>query len=412
MSTPADIPFDGTATAPRVLTRSRAETPTASARYTSVDVTTRDAILDLKDAWQRLEQISEGSAVFQSFDLCLPWLDAYVFGEAPTHQAHVLAFYNQAGAMIALAPFAQKMSGLVSMAEWIGDPLVQYGDILMDPAADRKALRTVLSDVLGSWRVGGMHLRNVREDSRIAQVLDLSTTAVGEAREAALADFTQFDDVEGYFATFSKRSKKNRKTKRRKLAEKGELSFDVVKAGPEGAEYCALALKWKIAWLAERGLSSRAFMDSRALAALQDACGRESDHNPIHLFIQRVDGEPVAIEVGLLGPLGNAAFMGTYDPAYETLSAGKVQMESSVIHGFDEGWAGYDMLAPMSEYKQSWSNRTVGVADHIIPSGMFGLIYRDGYLRGARPLMKKIWNALPASLRTMALRKGGGLAAL
>lgn len=83
MSTPADIPFAGTATAPRVLTRSRAETPTASTRYASVEVTTRDAVMDLKDEWQRLEQISEGSAVFQSFDLCLPWLDAYVFGDAP-----------------------------------------------------------------------------------------------------------------------------------------------------------------------------------------------------------------------------------------------------------------------------------------------------------------------------------------
>ncbi|MBO6675687.1 MAG: GNAT family N-acetyltransferase [Rhizobiales bacterium] len=412
MSTPADIPFAGTATAPRVLTRSRAETPTASTRYASVEVTTRDAVMDLKDEWQRLEQISEGSAVFQSFDLCLPWLDAYVFGDAPTHQAHVLAIYNQAGTMVALAPFAQKISGLVNMAEWIGDPLVQYGDILMDPAADRMALRAVLSDALGSWRVGGLHLRNVREDSRIAQVLDLSTTAVGEARVAALADFTQFDDVEGYFATFSKRSKKNRKTKRRKLAEQGELSFDVVKAGAEGADYCALALKWKIAWLAERGLSSRAFMDARALGALQEACSRQSDHNPIRLFVQRVDDEPVAIEIGLLGPLGNAAFMGTYDPAYENLSAGKVQMESSVMHGFDDGWAGYDMLAPMSDYKQSWSNRTVSVADHIVPTGMLGLIYRDGYLRGARPLMKMLWNALPSSVRALVLRKGGGLAAL
>lgn len=383
-----------------------------TAGYRAVDLTTREAILAIQADWQALERVSKGSAVFQAFDVCLPWLEAYVFGDAPTHRAHILALYDDADTLVALAPFAEKTTGLVNMAEWIGEPLVQYGDILMDPRCDRVAVRKALISKLDAWTVNGLHLRNVRADSRIMQVLDLSHAQIGETREAALADFTSFDDPEAYFATFSKRSQKNRRKKRRALGERGVLSFETVKAGHEAEMLCDLALEWKRRWLAERGLSSRAFLDPRALATLKAAVGRESQSNPLRLFVQKVDDRPVAIEIGLVGPLGSAAFMGTYDPDFENASPGKVQMESAIIQGFEEGWPAYDMLAPMSEYKQSWSNSTVGVADYMVPSGLLGIAYRDAFLRCARPAMKAVWNMLPPPVRTFVLRKCGGLASL
>lgn len=386
--------------------RSRSATM-AQKVYRAVDVNTRDAILALQSDWHRLEALSQGSVVFQAFDLCMPWLDAYVFCAAPTHRAHVLTFHDDAGTIIAIAPFAQRLSSLLTMAEWIGEPLVQYGDILMDPRCDLLALRKALTRVLGTWTVNGMHLRNVREDSAVIRVLNLGASRLGESRQAALAQLSDFPSADAYFDTFSKRSRQNRRKKRRTLEKEGALSFEVVPAGPKAAGLMTMALGWKMTWLAERGLSSRAFMDPRALDTLRTIVARQSPCNPFTLFVQKIDGRPVAIEVGLVGPHGNAAFMGTYDPALEALSAGKVQMESSIIHGHDAGWAAYDMLAPMSDYKRSWSTRTLDVADYMVPLGVAGLVYRDGWLRGLRPLLRRLWDALPARLRAIALRKSG-----
>ncbi|MFK7791375.1 MAG: GNAT family N-acetyltransferase, partial [Devosiaceae bacterium] len=341
--------------------------------YRGVDINTRDALVAIAKDWQRLEVLSEGSTVFQSYDVCLPWLDAYVFCDAPTHRAHVLAFYNENGTMIALAPFAQRIKGMATMAEWIGEPLVQYGDLLMEPTCDVDALRKSLNALLSSWTVSGLHLRNVRADARIHSVLQMEKSAIGEPREAGIIDLSAFESAEAYFDTFSKRSKKNRKKKRRVLDEMGSLTFKTVEAGEEAEALCQKALEWKLTWLAERGFSSRAFMDSRALACLKAACGRKSAHNPIRLFVQSLDDRPIAIEIGLVGSQGNAAFMGTYDPQFETQSAGKVQMESSIMHGFESNWPSYDMLAPMSEYKESWSNKRIGVADYMMPTGLGGL---------------------------------------
>lgn len=377
------------------------------AAYRGVDLNTRQEILAIQDKWQRLELACSGSTVFQAFDLCLPWLDAYVFCDTPTHRAHVLAFYDDAGTLVALAPFAQRIDGFMTMAEWIGEPLVQYGDMLMRPGCDLQRLRRALSDLLGSWTVSGMHLRNVRDDARVHQLLDLDKARLGETREAGMVDLTKYEDSDSFFNSFSAKSKKNQRKKRRVLSERGTLRHRALPAGREAEDLCDLAIRWKVAWLTERGLSSRAFMDARALQCLRDVCGRKSAENPIQVFVQTLDEEPIAIEIGLVGAQGNAAFMGTYRPDMESLSPGKVQMGSTISHGFEQGWETYDMLAPMSAYKESWCNHRVGVADYMMPTGLDGLAYRDVWLRRLRPASKALWYALPASVRGLALRKGG-----
>ena len=391
--------------------RPSAQSKATAQRYRAQLVSDRDSILALETDWQALTIRSSGSVAFQAFDLCLPWLDAYAFGSDPTHHAHILAIYD-ADELVGLVPLAVRRDGPVALAEWVGDPLIQYGDVLLDADCDAKAVRACLAEALKQWPLAGLLLRNVRADARVHQLLDLPGHTLGETRQAAIADLTGFGSAEDYFATFSKRSRQNRRKKRNALAKRGELSFEVVEAGPQAAELCDLALDWKLAWLAARGLSSRAFMDARALKTLKASIARSSVANPMTLFVQKVDGKPAAIEIGLTGSHGNIAFMGTYDPAYEALSAGKVQMESSILHGFEAGWAGYDMLAPMTGYKESWSTMTVDVVDYLVASSPAAWIYREGFLKIMRPTMKCIWLALPASLRSTLLRSGGGLAVL
>lgn len=377
----------------------RAETP-----YRATSVSSRQEILALAESWKTLEASTQGTTVFQAFDICFPWMTAYVFCENPSHQARIITIYDEADRLIALVPLSIRKRGIIHMAEWIGEPLIQYGDMLMDPIADKNALRQAITNSIKSWSVDGLYLRNVRADSRIASVLELSHANLNSGRVAAIADLARFDSAEGYFDSFSKRSRKTRRRKRRDMDALGTLSLECIKAGPRAVELCDLALEWKKTWLEERGLSSRAFLNSQALEALRDMVGRESDSNPLQLFVQHLNGAPVAIEVSLVSKEGCASFIGTYDPAFEELSPGKVQMESTILYGYEQGWPAYDMLAPMSEYKQSWSNYTVDVADYMLPSSLLGTAFRDAYLRGLRPAVKSLFLALPAGLRARLIR--------
>lgn len=389
--------------ATKSLSRTKAESQSAPT-YRAVTVRTRKEVLALAGGWRSLEKRSEGTTVFQAFDICLPWMMAYIFCDEPCYQARIITIYDNADTLMALVPLTIRKRGSIHMAEWIGEPLIQYGDMLLDPAADTGILRKVITSTIKSWSVDGMYLRNVRADSRIASVLKLDHGRLGGVREAAIADLSRFDRVEGYFDSFSKRSRKTRRRKRRDMEQQGSLSLECVKAGAEAVKLCDLALDWKKIWLEERGLSSRAFLNAKALEALRAMVGRESDGNPLQLFVQKLNGTPVAIEVSLVGSEGCASFIGSYDPAFEELSPGKVQMESTIQYGYEQGWPVYDMLAPMSEYKQSWSNCTVEVADYMLPSSLLGIAFRDAYLRGLRPAVKALFMALPAGLRARLIR--------
>jgi CelD/BcsL family acetyltransferase involved in cellulose biosynthesis len=384
----------------------------AQTGYRTATVSSRAEVLALAGDWRNLEKSSQGTTVFQAFDICLPWLTAYVFADQSSHQARIITVYDESGALIALVPLAIRKRGVIHMAEWIGEPLIQYGDMLMDPGADRAALRTVINHTVESWSVDGLYLRNVRADSRIADVLELSVgpdadpthARLNDDRVTAIADLKRFDSAEAYFDSFSKRSRKTRRRKRRDMEALGALSLERVKAGPRAVELTDLALNWKKAWLAERGLSSRTFLDVKALETLRTTVGRESDGNPFQLFVQKLNDVPVAIEISLVSGEGCASFIGTYDPSYDEMSPGKVQMESTIRYGYEQGWPAYDMLAPMSEYKQSWSNTTVDVADYMLPSSLLGMAYRDAFLRGLRPATKALFLALPANLRSRLIR--------
>lgn len=385
--------------------------PLALPAYQATTISSWTDILALAGAWRSLEKRSEGTTVFQAYDLCLPWLMTYVFADQSSYQARIITVYDEADTLIALAPLTIRRRGLTQMAEWIGEPLIQYGDMLMEPRANQAALRRIIEQIIESWSVDGLFLRNVRADSRIAGVLglgaDLDHAHINDVREAAIADLTHFQSAEGYFESFSKRSRKTRRRKRRDMEALGTLSLENVKAGPRAVELTDLALEWKKSWLEARGLSSRAFLDAKALEALRAMVGRQSDDNPLQLFVQKLNDVPVATEISLVSEEGCASFIGTYDPAFDELSPGKVQMESTIRYGYEKGWPAYDMLAPMSEYKQSWSNHTVDVADYMLPSSFMGRMFRDGYLRGLRPAAKALFLALPAGLRGRLIRSTG-----
>ncbi|MEM1289068.1 MAG: GNAT family N-acetyltransferase [Pseudomonadota bacterium] len=372
-------------------------------RYTVEELTHRDDVLRLKEEWRALEKSSFGSVAFQSFRFCLHWLDNYAYANDATHEPKIAAVREPGGRLMALAPWAEKRGGLVRLAEWIGEPLLQYGDILLHPSAEKGAVRRALSDAMGRWAIHGLHLRNVRDDSRIRQVLDLDGGAVGQARQAAFCDMTQYADAEAYFQGFSRSSRKTRRLKRRRLEERGELTFEHLPAGPEAQKIYKTALAWKKAWLEKQGLSSRAFQDDKALAMLEAMTADQASDNPIHVYALYLDQQPISVEISFADAGAVMAFMGMYDPDFEALSPGKIQMESSIRLGFDEGWKGYDLLAPMADYKASWTNTQVGLMDYLLASTVSGLVYKHAFLGVIRPSAKAALMALPTKLRSKIL---------
>ena len=98
-------------------------------------------------------------------------------------------------------------------------------------------------------------------------------------------------------------------------------------------------------------------------------------------------GERVAaIEIGFLHARHYYRYLGAFDWDLHDVSPGKVQMEMTVCWLIDNGIATYDLLAHPSAYKDSWSNRIVGLKTYAITrTWRAASMPTVGYQRSAQP---------------------------
>ncbi|MEM6665683.1 MAG: GNAT family N-acetyltransferase [Pseudomonadota bacterium] len=369
--------------------------------YTFRDVLSQAEFETLAHDWRALEGLSGSVHAFQSHGWCRVWLEEHVFCDQPDYQSRVVAVRRPDGALAAVFPFCQRVGSSMAMVEWLGEPLIQYGDILLHPGANHAAVRTALMTAIEGWPVvGGLRLGKVRADAQVHAILDLKNAAVAAQQEAAIVDLSTYTTFDDYQATQSGRSRKNRRKRRRQLAERGEVTFDVLTPGPQAHAACNQALEWKLAWLDARGLTSRAFADKRALACLHSMS--DAPDSGLVVFRLSVDGKPVAIEVSFQDGDNIYAYLGSYDESLDYLGVGKMQMEDTIAHAIANGMQSYDLLAPMCEYKECWSNRRVAVQDYAVPLDLGGAIYVHGYLRTLRPLARKAYDNAPLPLKRAA----------
>lgn len=377
-----------------------------AATYTMATVADRADFAALAADWKALEAACGTATVFQTYDWCALWLDAFAFCDAPNYRARIATVRDETGRLIVVFPLCLKARGFVTFAEWIGQPLCQYGDILLAPGVDLPSVRAALARSTDVWTdVSGFRLRKVRADSNLGRLITLDRYVIGVPEEAAIlntSDFTTFDD---FLATQSSRARKHRRSKRRKLETVGPVAFDVLEPGPAAAAACETAIAWKLDWLNAHNTSSRMFSNPTALNAFRAMAADTGRDSGFRAFVLRAGDTPVAIECSFVAKGSVYAFLGAFDPDLDTLSVGKLQMEDTVRHVFEAGHKHYDLFAPITDYKESWSSSRVGVTEYAVPLDLPGLVYVNGYIRGLRPLAKWAYDHVPETVRTTLIEK-------
>lgn len=375
--------------------------PVAVADHYSVAVVSdRADFLALEEDWKALERDCGALTAFQTFDWCAKWLETCAFTAHARAKPRIATMRDETGRLVCIFPLCLTRRGPVSFAEWIGQPLIQYGDILLSRSADLHAVRSTLAQSAGMWAdISGFRLRKVRDDSAIASLIHLDRYRIGASEQAAIADLSGFENAEAYFATHTSRTRKNRRSRRRKLESKGRITFEVLLPGGEACDICETAIAWKLDWLADRELSSRMFSNQTALDVLADMASSTDRDTGFRAFVLKSDGKPVAIECSFVHRRTIYSFIGAYHPDFESLSVGKLQMEDSIRHAFDADFDCYDLLAPMTSYKESWATRSVCVAEYAVPLDVMGIAYVGGYIRGLRPAAKRLYGMVPERFR-------------
>lgn len=373
----------------------------AVARAKFALVTTREGFDALEASWNDLfARAGRDVHIFQTFNWLWHWCNHFL--PAPGERGATLAIVTATrdGRLVMAWPLVREKVGPVTQLGWMGEPVSQYGDVLLDDVPDADALlRAGWDFIVREGRVDVARLRRVRQDSNIAPLLaDLGAEAVHET-EAPYLSFRDTPTYEVLAESQSSSTRRNRSRQRRRFAERGTVSHHWHVEGAEAEALVALAFKYKVDWLTARGLYSRAFSDSNTTRFFSAVARAETRPAGCHVFAISSDGHPAAIEIGLRCKGRAAIHIVTYDPAYEKAAAGALLMEDSVRRAIDDGISVFDFLPPGYDYKWEWTKASVSVRDWATPLSMTGRLYTTVYLRTLRAALKRGVEMLPLSVR-------------
>lgn len=364
-------------------------------------VTTRAGFDALEESWIALfERAGRNTQLFQTFNWLWHWANHFL--PAPGEKGLELAVVTaRTGDRLVMAlPLVLERIGPVKQLSWMGEPVSQYGDVLIDDAVDAPALLRAGWDFV-TQRTGAsvVQLRKVRADSAIAPLLAELGADVTAELKAPYLDLASAPSFAEYEKRYSSGTRRNRKRQRRRLEERGAVALQWHTHGAEAQSLAAETFRLKELWLHQRGLVSPALTDPRTNRFFADVAGAETHPAGCHVLALTCAGRPVALEVGVHCMGRSAIHIIAYDLDFEKAAAGSLLMEDSIRRACDSGMAVFDLLAPGDGYKLEWADDAVAVRDWAAPLSLLGRAYSTIYLGLVRTALKRGVEALPLGLR-------------
>jgi CelD/BcsL family acetyltransferase involved in cellulose biosynthesis len=290
----------------------------------------------------------------------------------------------------------------ITQVFWMGEPVSQYGDVLIDTVPDaREVLQAGFNFLQQRGAVDILRLRRVREDANLAPLMkDMNATAA-DRQVAPYIDLASAKDFASFEQRYSSKTRKNRRRLARRLEEKGSMQFLRLNGGVEARELAVKAVALKADWLRSRGLLSNAIADERMSRLFADlAEGRVKPAGCIVSALKSND-EVAALEVSFACKARLAMHRIVFNLEFEKSGAGVLLLEQTLKDGYADGFAACDMLAPGDVYKFDWCEKADEVTDWVKPLTVKGHLYTRFYLGFLRGRIKAALKAMPQPMRRL-----------
>ena len=364
-------------------------------------ITERTAFDALEHDWNDLfERAGRGTQAFQTFGWSWHWCNHYLAKDSASGPSLAIVTGRCAGRLVMVWPLVATRAGGLRQLSWMGEPVSQYGDVLVDEAAHTLALlRVAWSFIELNIAHDLVRLRKVRDDAMVAPLLAELGARATLRLDAPYLDLASAEDFDSYVQRYSSRSRKKRRASARRLATLGPVTFARHTGGGEARCLALGALAMKRAQLKARALISPTFADPRMTGFFADAAAALGRPAGCSVLALACDGEYAAIDV-LVGCKDRVAtHIFAYSSKFEKESVGVQLLERAIAQSFADGYRTFDFLAPADEYKMHWADGVVGVTDWAIPTSVKGWVFARFFLALARPALKTALAALPMPLR-------------
>ncbi len=334
----------------------------------------------LEPVWNDLfERVGQSHNLFQSYNWNWHWCQSYLRSDPKTNAlALSIVVGMREGRAVMIWPLLSNRHMGVKYVCWMGMPVSQYSDVLIEDGPDR------LSWLEDGWnficsRLGAdmVCVPKVREDAALSSLLCALEVEPVQQAEAPYADLAEAGNYEVYASRFSSRLRKNRRRQHRRLSEQGDVSIEVLTEGETACAAAQQAIDMKRRWLQNQGLVSKAFSDNRIDAFFASALSSPDKPAGCQVSVLKVGSDIVATVIGFVCNGRYATHICAYnlDPKFAHSGAGSLLIDATVQDCLEKGLENFDMMAPGDAYKYEWTDATVMVSDYAVPLTPRGRAY-------------------------------------
>jgi CelD/BcsL family acetyltransferase involved in cellulose biosynthesis len=355
-------------------------------------VTTRAAFDALGPEWNDLfGRAGRDTQLFQTFNWNWHWANHYLPHRAEDQRTCSLAIVagRLEGRLVMLWPLVLERTAGLAALRWMGEPVSQYGDVLLeDVPGAQELLQQAWRAILARLGADVLHLRKVRADAVVGPLLRQMGMAEVARAEAPFLDLASAPDFATYDQRYGAKARKNRRRLMRRLTERGDAALERHTVGPEAAAAARQALALKQAWIRTTGRLSPALADARFAAFFADAAEGRGRPAGCGVTVLKSMGVPAALGIDLTCAGRRAAHVIVHDPQLEAFSPGTLLLQEWVRGACGDGVATFDLLAPAYAYKLDWADGSVGVGDYALGITPAGRLYARLYLGLVRERLK------------------------
>lgn len=378
--------------------------------YTLSVITTRAGLEALEADWNALfEHAARDIHVFQSFNWIWHWANHFLpnAGNRDTDCGLYILAGRRDGRLVLLCPFVRQRRAGLTILSFAGDPVSQYGDVLVDHARGGAALlEHAWTQIIEAAGADVIALRKVRANSDIAPLLAAKSATVTDRQSAPYLDLTTAPDYATYEKRYSSKARKNRRRLLRRFEERSPAQVNRFTSGERAGDLAAHAVSLKRAWLKHRGLISRAL--AKPATRQFFAAVAATTERPVGAVITSLEtrGESAALEVAFDCKGRRAVHIIVYALKFERASVGQLLIEHSVRDAMADGLRVYDLMAPGDAYKLDWADASIDVLDWAYGTTPRGRAFATLYLTHGRRALKTAVTTTTRLVRRLTAPRG------
>lgn len=358
-------------------------------------VTSLDDFAAMRGEWDALfERSALPQQVFQSFTFLWHWARHYLDAKS----ALSIVIGRMDGRLVMVWPLVRRRWLGLDTLRFMGVPVAQFGDVLVDGDQDAAILLRAGWDAVIGLNADFLEARKVRADSVFAAVGFRGEGILLDSARAPFAELHNRVGTDGPGSAYSARERSNYRRRVRRLAEHGAVVFREYGPGAEAGACADAAVAMKKKWLDHHAIVSPTIADPRFTAFFNDLALDADGGSPLRVSTIECDGRPVGIDLSLDCKGHAFGHVIATDLSFEREGVGRVLVHQVFANARRRGNRIFDLLTPADLYKMQHADGMVCVEDIAFPFTLRGRLMCDVGLKRVLPVVKSLAKRLPAGI--------------